>query len=623
MTGSDKKSLGKIIYKWLSVLVLISFCIAALVGTHVQNLLQKRQSFALLGEYIDDVEKNIDINGAVREDVTTGWAISDRDNPELFEANKDNDRLERLVRANPDYFCELSIADNTGTVVYSSDPDMIGYDLKSSEDTKVFMSLFDEGVDYYAVDFASDPFVNDRSIKKVYAGTISANPDYIVLFGINENNLRYYIDNEVWYLVSSLRIGKSGFLIGCFADGTVSGFSSFVPEGVIEEYALYAGEVPLPDEEGVITETIDEFYGQVCYVSMLKRPKYYVVAAYPVDEANELREEYNALYVIIFLFVLVTLFILIFLLIRNHVVKEISIIHRSLKKITGGDLEERADAEGSREFRDLSAGINDTVADLKERIQAAKEQMAAEMEKARKIQESAVPTVYPENDAFELYASMDTAEAVGGDFYDFFMRDDNTLVIVMADVSGKGMPAALYMMRAKTLINTYAEQGLPVEKVAECVNLELCKDKTAKMFVTAWIGFLDLSTGVLSYVHAGHTFPVLMAGGVSFVKQKINTVLGGVRKAKYIRQEISLAPGDSIYLYTDGVTEARDANGDMYESSRLLTLISQRRETFLSKDRNSFSRVVCEAVLSDVRDFARGAEQYDDITMMCVRYKKV
>ena len=168
-----------------------------------------------------------------------------------------------------------------------------------------------------------------------------------------------------------------------------------------------------------------------------------------------------------------------------------------------------------------------------------------ELSVARDIQESAVPTVFPEDDRFELFASMDTAEAVGGDFYDFFMRDENTLVFLMADVSGKGMPAALYMMRAKTLIKTYAEQGLSVDAVATETNKKLCEDASRDMFVTAWIGFLELDTGVLSYVHAGHTLPVLIRGGeladnaeengVGFVKKKINTVLGGLKKVKYTR----------------------------------------------------------------------------------------
>ena len=194
----------------------------------------------------------------------------------------------------------------------------------------------------------------------------------------------------------------------------------------------------------------------------------------------------------------------------------------------------------------------------------------------------------------------------------------------MADVSGKGMPAALYMMRAKTLIRTYAEQGLPVEKVADLTNQKLCEDVSAEMFVTAWIGFLDLGTGVISYVHAGHTFPVLVSGAgddaISFVKQKINMVLGGLKKAKYVRQEISLRPGDSIFLYTDGVTEAKAPSGDMYGEGRLIKLIKEKAGDIEAADRNEFCRDACEMVYCDVCNFAAEAEQYDDITMMWVKF---
>ena len=225
----------------------------------------------------------------------------------------------------------------------------------------------------------------------------------------------------------------------------------------------------------------------------------------------------------------------------------------------------------------------------------------------------------PQFQRFELYASMNTAEAVGGDFYDFFMRDENTLVLVMADVSGKGMPAALYMMRAKTLIRTCAEQGLPVDEIAIEANKRLCEDDSLGMFVTAWIGLLELDTGVLSYVHAGHTMPVLVQrdgaseNAASFVKQEIDMVLGAFEDAGYMRQEIRLAPGDSIFLYTDGVTEANDVNKEMYGEERLLSFITENMS-------DSSCKAACEAVLSDVNSFADGAAQFDDITMMWVKY---
>ena len=611
----SKRKIGSIIYSWLAVLVLISFIASVAEGLIVQNLIQRLQVFAELRAYINDFENDVDINERLYEYATWEWNI-------LSGFDGTNAKLEALRKANSDYLAEVSIVNKDGIVTYSSDPEMLGKDLHNDKYLSDYLVLFEGKEDYYAAKIDTNPFIKNPELKRIYTGVISSNGDYIVLFGYERDGFWKHYDTELWLQVRSVRIGTTGFLMACHSDGRIAGVSYAVEdkEKGLEDDQFYAGEVPLPEKEGEIYETISGFYGQECYVSMLKKPDCYVIAAYPVAEANALRKEFNILYLILFVAIFAILLVLIYILMKNHVVKEIRSIHGSLKRITEGDLDEKADAKGSIEFYDLSRGINDTVSNLKDRIQAAREQMAAEIENARQIQESAVPQVFPEDQRFELYASMNTAEAVGGDFYDFFMTDENTLAVVMADVSGKGMPAALYMMRAKTLIKTYAGQGLPVDEVAAETNKRLCADTSQGMFVTAWIGFLDLSTGVMSYVHAGHTMPVLLRGdhasenAASFVKQKINTVLGGLRKARYMRQEITLQPGDSIFLYTDGVTEAHDVNNGMYGEERLLTFIEE-------KVNESSCKASCEAVLSDVAAFSDGAKQFDDITMMWVRYK--
>ena len=186
------------------------------------------------------------------------------------------------------------------------------------------------------------------------------------------------------------------------------------------------------------------------------------------------------------------------------------------------------------------------------------------------------------------------------------------------------------MMRAKTLIRTFAEQGLSVEEVAEQANRELCEDDSAAMFVTAWIGYLDLDTGVLSFVHAGHTYPVLIREkpedqetteeGISFVEKEIDMVLGGIEGIGYTRQEITLRHGDSIYLYTDGVTEAMDLSDHTYDEERLFQLIKDKIVDLTYTDKNDFCKAACQMVYDDVKRFAAGAMQHDDITMMWVKY---
>ena len=595
------------------MLVLIAFVLASVVGVLLQNYYQRRQSFTLLREYIEDYDANLGFDAEMKRYATTGWEMDNSAEEDSFKKFCDDEFLKRVVESNADWISELDIVDDRGIVAYTSNPAMAGRDLHSEDELSEFLCILD-GEDYYAGKFYPNPFELNPSLETVYIAVSVKDYDGLVLFGFNEKNIHLQFLSFLWHKINTIHIGNTGYLIVCDMDKEMIGITDTAESDLLEEDVLYEGEVELPETENEIREEITEFYGEKCYVSAVKKPGYYLIAAYPVDDANSLREKYNFIFVVSSVIILFVLFVVLSILVNNHVVREIGSIHGSLKKITGGDLDEKAAVYGSLEFRDLSGGINDTVSNLKDRIQAAREQMAVEMENARRIQESAVPNVFPENDAFELYASMHTAEAVGGDFYDFFMRDEDTLVFVVADVSGKGMPAALYMMRAKTLIRTYAEQGLPVDEVAGNANVKLCEDASKDMFVTAWIGFLNIRTGELSYVHAGHTLPVLISDEVVFVKQKINTVLGGIRKAKYARQEIRLSPGDSIYLYTDGVNEAHNGANEMYGEEQLITRI---REGF---DRDSSCRAGCEMIYRSVMDFTGEAPQYDDITMMWIRY---
>lgn len=612
-----KKRIESIIYIRFTALLVISFAVASLIGLSVQNYFQQRQTFTLLREYIEDFDAEWDFDADMKA-YSYEWGWGEAEDFSIAEF-QDNDLLARTVRANVGMVSEISIVDERGVVTYSSDPEMTGFDLHNDDYLDDYLCLLDrEG--YYAKDFEPNPFVTDEDLKMVYTAITVKDYSGFILFGYDRDVLQNHMESRLWQGVTGNRIGNTGFLIVCNNDKTIVGVTESAINDTLTNNVSYDGELVLPEKDDIIYDKL-LFYGKKSYVAAVKKPDYYLIASYPVDEANALRRKYNILFMSIFLAIMSVLFVVLYLFLDKHVLSSVRSIHGSLKRITSGDLDEKAAAGGSLEFHDLSGDINDTVSRLKELIQEAKEQMASEMENAWRIQESAVPAVFPENDRFSIFASMNTAEAVGGDFYDFFMTDSNTLVFVMADVSGKGMPAALYMMRARTLIKTYASYGLPVEKVAEKTNIKLCEDASRTMFVTAWIGFLNLRTGVLSYVHAGHTIPVLVGSEVSFVKQKINLVLGGVKRAKYIRQEITLSPGESIFLYTDGVSEAHNVKGEMYSEAKLLEVIRAYYKDAPDRQGNDFCRDVCCFVAEDVSAFEGEAPQFDDITMMCVRYE--
>ncbi|MCR5099626.1 MAG: SpoIIE family protein phosphatase [Lachnospiraceae bacterium] len=442
---------------------MISFAAAAALGFFFQNLFSRRQAFTLLGEYIDDFQGDWDPNADLKiyvEEFLDDVVLSD---PDTY---RQNEKLKGLIDTNGEIVSELTVIDTDGVVVASSNPDIMGRNFFEDGTTSAFRCLF-EGEDYYAMDYDPNPFAGDDAPELVYAGRPFFDGSGIILMGFNEDIRWIHITADLYDKVYNSRIGATGYLLVCHPNKTINGAS--YTSGIEEEGPFEKPEL-LPENDGEVKKTVTELYGKKSYVSALRQPDYYLVAVYPANEADDLKEKNNSIFVGLILLVFSSLFIVLIAFINNHIISQVKKIHGSLKKITDGDLDERANAGGSVEFYDLSGGINDTVEKLEDMIQQAKDQMAEELMNAKRIQESAVPQKFPENEAFGIYASMNTAESVGGDFYDFFMCGEDTLVFAIADVSGKGMPAALYMMRAKTLIRTYAMQGLPVEEVAAMTN---------------------------------------------------------------------------------------------------------------------------------------------------------
>ncbi|MBR1588750.1 MAG: serine/threonine-protein phosphatase [Kiritimatiellae bacterium] len=242
-------------------------------------------------------------------------------------------------------------------------------------------------------------------------------------------------------------------------------------------------------------------------------------------------------------------------------------------------------------------------------------QAARELKMAKDIQLAALPNVFPPFPGemrFDIWASMDTAKEVGGDFYDFYFTGQDRVLFLVADVSGKGVPAAMFMMRAKTLIKSVAQTGKPLAQVFGEANDALCEGNSSNTFVTVWAGEINTRTGRVAYVNAGHNPPVLLRGGeAEYLKSRPSLVLGAMPGVSYRVGELQLAPGDSIYLYTDGIVEQTDASEEQYGEARLLNLLSGR----------TYRRdAVLAAVVEDVRRHAAGAEQADDCTQLVLRY---
>lgn len=251
-------------------------------------------------------------------------------------------------------------------------------------------------------------------------------------------------------------------------------------------------------------------------------------------------------------------------------------------------------------------------------ITAEKEKIGAELSIASQIQQDSLPDVaniFKDNKHFSIFASMDPAKEVGGDFYNAFLIDDDHLGLIMADVSGKGVPAALFMMVTNVLISNTAQMGQRPSETLEYVNKMICLHNRAGMFVTVWLGILELSTGKLISTNAGHENPIIYRKGGMFeeIVEKHGFVIGGMPGMKYVEQEMTLNKGDKLFLYTDGLPEAMNADNQMFKIERAIKTLNKCKEKSPEEILSSMSK--------EVNKFVGDAPQFDDLTMMCIEIK--
>ena len=252
-------------------------------------------------------------------------------------------------------------------------------------------------------------------------------------------------------------------------------------------------------------------------------------------------------------------------------------------------------------------------------ITAEKEKIGAELSIATQIQKDSLPAVFPafpERDEFDIYASMDPAKEVGGDFYNFFFIDDDYLGLVIADVSGKGVPAALMMMVTNIVLSNRAKVGGKPSEIMDYVNNDLCEHNSEQMFVTAWLGILEISTGKLVSCNAGHEDPIVCHKGGDFevVRENHGLVLGAMKSIPFTDQEITLSAGDKLFLYTDGLPEAKNAEGKLFTVERTLVALNRHKD--------EGPQELLASVRQEVNAYVQDAPQFDDLTMMCVEIKK-
>jgi sigma-B regulation protein RsbU (phosphoserine phosphatase) len=294
-----------------------------------------------------------------------------------------------------------------------------------------------------------------------------------------------------------------------------------------------------------------------------------------------------------------------------------------VREVSGGNLEREVFVKTGDELEQLAVSFNAMTGRLREHIEeiaratAEQQRIATELDVATRIQTSMLPHNFPpfpdRKNEFDLYAAVHPAKEVGGDFYDFFFIDDDHFAVIMADVSGKGIPAALFMAITATLLRNHLRAREEAEISLENVNRELCRNNITDMFVTLWLGLLEISSGRLEYVNAGHNPPLIKSRSknAAFLVSPPDLVLAGMDDTLYRRRETRLEDGDTLFLYTDGITEATDINDEFYGKERL------RR--FLDEHGELPPRELLPLLRAGIERFSAGTEQSDDITMLALR----
>ena len=419
----------------------------------------------------------------------------------------------------------------------------------------------------------------------------------------------------------------------------------YCDEMLAEEYDIYINGAKITALDRLLDNTLSipadesktEEYGYLCTAgSVIQEGDRYVLVAFAdldMEDVEKAKRTFMEQFFMLLLLVTVIAAQLITMRLNRTVVQPINQMADAAKAYSYDHVENIRD---SRHFDSLDIRTGDEIENLSllmkemeneiqdnirrlEVITADKERINTELNIAARIQEGMVPhefPAFPDRLEFDLIASMDPAREVGGDFYDFYMIDHDHLALVIADVTGKGIPAALFMMVSKILIATIGNKpGVSPARILSRVNETICKNNPTEMFVTIWLGILEISTGIVRCANGGHEYPVVYRKdkGFEVFKDPHGFVIGGMPDSQYHDYEIKLEPGDMIFQYTDGVTDAINASDEIFGDERMVEALN----TIESPD----PKGVLQKVTEEVEQFTEGEPQFDDITMICLQYK--
>lgn len=457
---------------------------------------------------------------------------------------------------------ELCIVDRAGIVIASNDPDSLGVDMNKKEATQPFSALTNGTTKVVTQPFRSHAYSKSR---RKYLGVPFPGGDGYVQVGMDEARMPKMINTQLSFLFDAEMGDTVCYLCADMETGSlVSTYLEGCETPTLEEIGFDASDVSDPNV--TFEQTL---FGDKAFCRSYVFGGHRFIMVVPSAEFYGTRDVLMVVMTILLALVLGA-FVVLLLRISNDA--------RRIKAFYA--------AEDAARAKDMVI--------------------------AKTIQTSALPVPLAANPCFRLAASMTPAREVGGDFYDFFMLDATHLAFLVADVSGKGVTAALYMMTAKTVIKDALLATRDIAAAFTEANRELCRNNSANMFLTAWGGVLDLETGVVAFVNAGHNPPAKVGKSVEWLADKSGTVMAFMDCVKYTPRLAHLAPGDVLFLYTDGVTEAMDRKGELFGEERLAAT--------LAAVSSSSPDTVCGVVRVAVAAFADGAPAVDDLTVLAVQY---
>ena len=601
--NKNKKKIAHSFQNWLLILVVTAFLATTAFLWFFQTKLALENTVRLLELNISDVQD--DITDASDENLLN---ITKKIASYLNNAEEIHSGLLFPLCQQYDV-TEINCIDSNGIIYATTYSEFLNYDMRSGAQSAEFMVLLDGETSYVQ---KYQPVSYNTAISRKYGGMVLKNGGFVQV-GYDAKRFQRDISEFVVGVTRNRHVGEGGCVI--IADGNWKIVSD---RNGNEGKSLDVTGIRIDTDTVAECEVFTaEVYGENCYCMYKQQEGYTIVAAMPQSEAALSRNVAVSVTTIMQVIIFAALFLMIYVLVKKLVVDNILKINGSLAAITRGKLDTVVDVRSYREFDALSDDINTTVNTLKRYISDAEARIDAELAFAKAIQHSALPSVFPpfpNRKEFEIWASMHTAKEVGGDFYDFYFVDENTLAFLIADVSGKGIPAAMFMMTAKTLLKSYAESGITPEQVLTQANHKLCENNDADMFVTVWLGYLNTKTGEITYANAGHNPPLIRHadGSVTWLKSRPGLVLAGMDGLRYRANTVRLEPGDMLYLYTDGVTEATNTENALYGEERLVAVLQQNTDTDV--------QAVCQQVKLSVDTFAGDAPQFDDITMLALKY---